>query len=201
MKLGVDSTRVVRPLFQAEDGGSIPTSTLQLVFRRIPWHVFLDLNRQWHSRLPECRDLPFLLCYGAEYDGLWYAVAGWSHPVSRLLPQLEWLELRRFSIAPDAPKNTASRMLGWMRREVSRSIPDVTRLISYQDLDSHSGCIYKAAGWKRADNYTIQARRRIGWGNRGVRRMDQSNAPKMRWELTVNANAALQPAPAQETER
>ncbi len=196
MIAGVDSTRVVRPLFQEEDGGSIPTSTLQLVFSEISERTFLALNTQWHSRLPKCGGSHFRVCYGAEHDGLWYAVASWSNPVARLLPQLEWLELRRFAIASDAPKNTASRMLGWMRRDVVRRFPDVVRLISYQDLDAHTGGIYKAAGWKHAENFKPRARGWIGWGSRPrAGRTNQAVAPRMRWELT------MKPTPAQETER
>ena len=182
----VDSTRVVRPLFQAEDGGSIPTSTLQLVFSEIPERTFFNLNTLWHSRLPKCGNSHFRVCYGAEHDGVWFAVAAWSNPVARLLPQREWLELRRFAIAPDAPKNTASRMLGWMRRDIRSRFPDVVRLISYQDLDAHTGGIYKAAGWKHADNFKPRARGWVGWGSRPRKgRTNQAVAPRMRWELMI----------------
>jgi hypothetical protein len=182
----VDSIRVVHPLFQADCGGSIPTSTLHLRFYAIAESVFLPLNEAWHSRLPRCGGSHFRVCYGAEHDGLWYAAAAWSNPVARLLPQLEWLELRRFAIAPDAPKNSASRMLGWMRRDILKRFPDVTRLISYQDMDAHVGGIYRAAGWKQAENYKPRAGGWIGWGNRPRKgRTNQAVAPRMRWEYCV----------------
>lgn len=75
-----------RSLFQVGDGGSLPTSALQLFVHRIDTEDALRLNAAWHSRLP------------------------------RMLPQKEWLEMKRFAIGPDAPKNTASRMLAVMTR-------------------------------------------------------------------------------------
>lgn len=182
----VDSIRVVHPLFQTEDGGSIPTSTLQLRFGVIHETSFKTLNEGWHSRLPKVGSSHFRVCYGAQFENRFYAVAAWSNPVARLLPQLTWMELRRFAIAADAPRFTASRMLGWMRRDVRKRFPDVERLISYQDLDAHAGTIYKAAGWSHAENFTPRARGWIGWGNRPRKgRTNQAVAPRMRWELEL----------------
>jgi hypothetical protein len=114
-----------------------------------------------------------------------YAVAAWSNPVARLLPQLSWMELRRFAIAPDAPRFTASRMLAWMRRDIANRFPSVVKLISYQDLDVHAGTIYKASGWKQSDNYKPRARGWTGWGNRPRKgRTNQSVEPRMRWEIS-----------------
>jgi hypothetical protein len=113
-------------------------------------------------------------------------VAAWSNPVARLLPQQTWLELRRFAIAPDAPRFTASRMLGWMRRDILKRFPGVIRLVSYQDLQAHTGTIYKASGWHHAKNFKPRARGWIGWGNRPRKgRTNQSVAPRMRWEFDL----------------
>ena len=46
------------PLFQAEGGGSIPTSALQLRLFEVSMELAADLNRQWHSM---CSARPFLL--------------------------------------------------------------------------------------------------------------------------------------------
>ena len=181
-----DSVRVAYPLYQEEGGGSIPTSPLQLHFGRLEEAVFAKLNATWHSRLPKIGNSHFRICYGAEHGGLYYAVAAWSNPVARLLPQLTWLELRRFAIASDAPRFTASRMLGWMVRDIRKIFPKVERLISYQDLEAHQGTIYKASGWKEADNFKPRARGWIGWGNRPRKgRTNQAIAPRMRWELSL----------------
>lgn len=184
-----EGDRVAHPLFQVEGGGSTPTSALSLLFHRIDRTKFAELNRAWHSRLPKIGASQFRVCYAAECGGKFYAVAAWSNPVARLLPQLEWLELRRFAIAEDAPKNTASRMLGWMIRDIRRTFPAVVRAISYQDLHAHQGTIYKAAGWHHAEGYESRARGwkpTTGWASRfRAGRTDQAPAPRMRWELHI----------------
>lgn len=187
MNSRADDVRVAYPLFQTESGGSTPTSALQLFFREVSRDTFVSLNIAWHSRLPKVGASQFRVMYGAEYEGLLYAVAAWSNPVARLLPQLEWLELRRMAISPEAPKNTASRMLGWMVRDIRKRFPEVRRLISYQDCEVHAGTIYKAAGWKHAENYISRHRGwgpKTAWANRNrAGRTDQAIAPRMRWEL------------------
>lgn len=181
-----DDARVACPLFQGEYGGSKPTSALQLRFSTVEKSVFKNLNGKWHSRLPQIKSFYFKVCYSAEYDNIIYAVAAWSNPVARLLPQHTWLELRRFAIAPDAPRFVASRMLGWMRRDIVKRFPDVERLISYQDMETHTGTIYKASGWKHAENFKPRARGWIGWGNQPRKgRTNQAVAPRMRWELAL----------------
>lgn len=124
---GADDARIACPLFQAEYGGASPTSALQLHFKTCEHRVFKALNEQWHSKLPKIGNSYFRVCYAAEHSNVIYAVAAWSNPVARLLPQQIWLELRRFVIASDAPKFTASRMLGWMRRDIIARFPGVER--------------------------------------------------------------------------
>jgi len=147
--------------------------------------TFAQLNLLWHSRLPKIGASQFRVCYTAEYDGRYYATAAWSNPVARLLPQRTWLELRRMAIASNAPKNTASRMIGWMVRDIRKRFPEVEMLISYQDCDVHTGAIYRASGWKQAENYISRSR---GWaaGCGGAKcrmgRTNQSVSPRMRWE-------------------
>lgn len=186
--LRAESVRVARPLFQEAGSGSTPTSALQLFFSRCDRATFATLNALWHSRLPKIGASQFRVCYVAECDGIRYATAAWSNPVARLLPQQEWLELRRMAIADDAPKNTASRMVGWMVRDIRKTFPTVTRLISYQDCDAHEGTIYAASGWHRAEGYIGRAH---GWSKGGggsksrEGRTDQAVAPRMRWELVI----------------
>jgi hypothetical protein len=188
----VDSTRIVRPLFQEVDGGLIPTSTLQLVFGAVPVPVAMSLNALWHSRLPvtvrgNIDRNTHKVCYAAEYGGLFYAVAIWSTPVAgkELTKSEDWLELRRFAISGDAPKNTATRMLGWMVRDIKRRFPSIKRLISYQDTDVHGGVIYKASGWSAAHRVTD-----TNWGLRrspSGRKRNTVVAPgvKVRWEKAI----------------
>ena len=179
---------VAHPLFfQLEGGGSIPTSALQLRFGPVSIKRAIELNRSWHSVLPKLDESNILrntrqVCYDAEFDGLNYAVAVWTSPVARMLNDVPRLELRRLAISDSAPKNTASRMLKWMRKDVKRRWPELVQLVSYQDRDNHKGTIYKAAGWAMADY------KRSGtacWGASSKsrpRKESQSKSLKKRWE-------------------
>lgn len=182
-----ESVRVAYPLFQVGGGGSTPTSALQLLIEPISFQDARVMNQLWHSRLPAIRAangvIATSICFGAEFDGRWFAVAIWTNPVAANLPQKEWLELRRLAIAPDAPKNTASRMLGIMTRLIRKERPQLTNLVSYQDTEVHTGSIYKAAGWKatrlsKGDDWT-------GRKGRDNRTHSQSTSPKQRWELSL----------------
>ena len=181
---GVD--RLAHPLFQAGGGGSIPTSALQLFFYSTDEATFRPLNKLWHSTLPLIGSAHGRAFYAAEFQGRLFAVAMWSNPVARLLPQAEWLELRRLAISDDAPRNTASRMLGWMVRDIKKRFTGVVRLISYQDCAAHTGAIYRAAGWKKAENYVSRARGwkpTTNWASRfRAGRTDQAVSPRIRWE-------------------
>lgn len=181
MKQSGESIRVVHPLFQVEGGGSIPTSPLQLHIGKIDRQRFARLNEEWHSRLPNVTNCYEGICFGAEFDGKFYAVAWWSKPIAqnRFKDGHKMYELRRFAIAEDAPRNTASRMLSVMVRMLKATLPNVNRLISYQDTEVHSGTIYKAAGWKSQGEKKFTS-----WKNRkDFNRVDQSESPKIRWEL------------------
>lgn len=194
-----ESIRVMRPLFHAGEGGSIPTSALQLLVDLIDFPHAVALNGLWHSRLPLMKvgfikNMPFD-CFVAEYDGLAYAVAIWSNPVAAALPQYEWLELRRFAIAPDAPKNTASRMLAVMARLIRRKRPEVARLISYQDEETHAGTIYRAAGWQPTLRSTggswdrPNARNQNG-SPRTRPDLNKATGPKQRWEKVIRGDTS-----------
>jgi hypothetical protein len=171
----------MRPSNQTGEGGSIPTSALQLWVERIDTEIALVCNACWHSRLPRLGRgavrIPFP-SFGAMYRDQLYAVAIWSNPVARLLPQREWLELRRLALAPAAPRFTASWMLGVMVRLIHRTMPHVTTLVSYHDTSVHCGIIYSAAGWTR-DALT----RGKDWRTpaRPGRPHAVSLAPKVRW--------------------
>ncbi len=192
--MGAESIRVMCPLFQGEEGGSTPTSALQLQLYRIDFALARDLNACWHSRMPRIGDPERLMkasiCFGAEFDGLIYAVAIWSHPVNRSLPQTTWLELRRLAIAPDSPRNTASRMLRIMTLLIRRERPELERLISYQDTDVHTGGIYAAAGWEKTAfskwNTWNKPNSRNQNGRPRTRPESQSKANKQRWDKVLH---------------
>lgn len=177
-----DGVMAARQLFQVESDGSIPISVLH--FEDCDRKFFQQANAQWHSRLPRIGAINTMkFCFRASSGGRCFAVAAWSNPVARSLPQKTWLELRRFAIAPDATKNTGSRMLGWMVRELRRRAATVQRLISYQDCEVHSGTIYRAAGWTPVETQTPGK-----WNNRKQwNRTAGHVAKKIRWEKIIHS--------------
>jgi len=176
------------PLFRSGSGGAIPTSALHLKIRKCNVHFACRLNALWHSRFPKIewsnvvRNKDYA-CYVAEYDDIAYAVAIWSSPIAanRLSEGKTALELRRMAICDDAPPNTASRMIGIMRRIITKEMPHLTILISYQDTDVHNGTIYKASGWEIAAQ-----NKGISWTNQSRKRnKEQSLSDKVRWEYRI----------------
>lgn len=180
-----DGVPIARPLFQEEGDGLIPISPLHLHFETCALSDAVALVRMWHSRLPviaesNAKMYPWV-AYWATFSNRVYACSIWSQPVARLFNGRNYIELRRMAISPTAPRNTASRMLGWMVRDIRKRFPDVVKCISYQDAEVHTGTIYKASGWVCTD-----MNRDGGWNrpNR-FRKAPQSGSAKYRWELTL----------------
>ena len=176
------------PLFRSGRGGAIPTSALQLKINKCKVHRACELNALWHSRFPKIdwsnvvRNKDYV-CYIAEYDDIAYAVAIWSSPIAanRMKEGSTALELRRMAISNKAPLNSASRMIGIMRRDISKNLPHITLLISYQDVDVHQGTIYKASGWRAASQSNGES-----WTNKNrIRNKAQSESNKIRWEYRI----------------
>ncbi len=194
MSAGADSTRVVHPLFQGDDGGSTPTSALHardLTFSECPKPHAVRLVKQWHSRLPNCPRGPWTHAFHAHANGITYAVALWNNPSTRCLPS-HWRELRRMACAPDAPRNTASRFLAWMVRWFQQHQPHAEKLISYQDTAVHTGTIYKAAGWVNEWTSTPRERDRTVLRSDAPRQYrtasngkDVDLSAKVRWARTL----------------
>lgn len=186
MGLRAESVRVAHPLFQEGGGGSSPTSALSLTVESISVERACELNRLWHSRLPVIEESNVFrnamqCCFSATYGDLIYATAIWTSPVARMLNDGKTLELRRYAIADDAPKNTGSRVLAIMAKLIKSRFGSVCRLVSYQDTAAHAGTIYAAAGWAPAAKtsgrqWTCPSRHR---------RAVQSAANKVRWEKLI----------------
>lgn len=183
---GVTATQMA---FQLSESGSIPTSPLQFKFEVISAKAACDLNFKWHSRFPKIdwsnvvRGKRYI-CYAAKFDGVFFAVAIWSSPIAgnRLKDGWLLLELRRMAICEQAPKNTASRMLSYMRKDINKRFPEIIRLISYQDTGAHLGTIYKASGWKLINTMSKE----VDWAASGRKRnKPQSDSPKVRWEFSL----------------
>jgi hypothetical protein len=146
------------------------------------------LNEQWHSRLPYVGGFYIDgLFFGGFFGPVCYAVAGWSAPIARMLTLKGkiYYELRRFAIAPDAPRNTASRMLAFMVRYIKKTKPKKDCLISYQDTEVHTGTIYKAVGWNAAHISKANDQNWVKTHGRPSSSL-QTTAPKIRWEKQLD---------------
>ena len=186
--LSADDVRDSIPLFRSGCVGSSPTSAHHLTINKCKVQRACELNEIWHSRFPKIhwsnvvRNRDYI-CFVAEYDGIAYASAIWSSPVAanRLKEGKTALELRRMAIADDAPKNTASRMIGVMRKIIRKRLPHITLLLSYQDTEVHQGTIYKASGW-----YFASKNKGTSWTNNNRKRnKEQSLSDKVRWEFRL----------------
>lgn len=185
--------RRLAPLLNPEEHAAPPKAS-QLVVVPCPPRIACAMVEAYHSRLPRVQAGPWRVAFAAHYMETCFGAALWHNPSARGLPQT-WLELRRLVVAPDAPHCTASRMLGAMARWF-RARPDgfedVDRLISYQDVEVHTGTIYRAAGWDAA--YFSKPRQRDRSKARVGTRRDYRNdsngvspaaAGKTRWELAL----------------
>lgn len=184
-----DDATVACPLFRAEYGGSTPTSALHLRLAKITPKLACSLNALWHSRLPIITVNNIIgtgmhICFAAECGNRYYAVAIYSAPIARFLNDRKTLELRRLAVSPDAPKNTATRVLAITRRLIRQRLPHIDKLISYQDCQVHTGTIYKADGWT-----PTKINKSWDWRRCQRGRMDnnapQAASPKQRWEFVL----------------
>lgn len=185
-----DDVEVAYPLFQEGGGGSSPTSALQFDVEAVPMRLAQKLNAKWHSMLPRT-DLGNLLCgntsiaYGALFDGRWFAVAIWSQPIIAAMCDGQTIELRRLAIGPDAPRNTASRMLAVMRKLIRKEFPAMRKAISYLAVDVHSGTIYKASGWKPVGEIVDARPQRLPGSKQRATGPLQTTSRKQRWEINL----------------
>jgi hypothetical protein len=189
MSAPVDAARHTAPLFVASaDASDSHVRARHLLFEPCPKPHAVEMVRLWHSRLPNTQRGPWTHAFRGHCQDKTYVVALWNNCSARTLPQ-SWRELRRMACAPDAPRNTASRFLGWMARWFTDNEPSVDRLISYQDTAVHKGTIYKAAGWVIGSEGVKRLRDRSK-ARAGTSRMyrtsingtDADMSRKVRWE-------------------
>jgi len=146
------------------------------------------LNEKWHRVLPKIHWSCIVrnthrVCYAICFNGKPIGVAIWSSPVAqnRFPDGKTMLELRRLALSSDCPKNTASRVLSIMVKLIRKKFPEITRLISYQDVSEHRGTIYKASGWKQTAKTKL-----MDWSTATRKRNKlQSKSDKRRWELIL----------------
>jgi len=130
----------------------------------------------WHSILPES---PAGMRVGfVFYAGVApVACAMWGRPSARMEDQEATLELTRLAHSPGIPRNFGSWALGQMRSWIRENMPEIVRIISYQDADLHYGTIYKADNWQQVyEKHTGHT-----WANRPGR-LGNERQHKIKWE-------------------
>lgn len=142
------------------DGGSIPTSPLQL--RKGDWQV-ADADKDVAERFVAAHHYAKSASNTATYlhglyprEWLWFeecvGIAWWIPPTRSAAEAWagdDWegvLSLSRLAIAPGVPANACSFLLAKSARMIP---PRWHTLVTYADAwQGHSGTIYRAAGWE-----------------------------------------------------
>lgn len=114
----------------------------RLVIRHVKRSVHRDAVARWHSHHKPA--LGELFALGAFLDDALVAVVVLGRPVAQAVDNGETWEVTRLAVGPEAPRFTASRLLGAAGRVMDAS--GVTLGISYTRVDEPGGC-YKAANW------------------------------------------------------
>ena len=191
----VDSARVAYPLFHTGEGGSTPTSTLQLRFWPTDVDTAVTLNRLWHSRLPTVRrgNVATGLFYVAEFDGLYYAVAIWTNPVRAAPPAANLARTaaaRRRARRPEEHGQPDAGLDGQGRPEPP------ARGRSPRQLPGQGGSHGDDLPGGRVEPATLDDPRSRPW-NHGSRprNEEQSRAPKQRWQKTITRENPHAPRP------
>jgi hypothetical protein len=127
--------------------------------------------------------------FGSWLGGELVAVQAWGVPTSRRLPSDgSWLELKRWCIAAQAPRNTGSRQHGAVAKHLRMRFRSVTTLVSYSDPSvGHTGALYRACGWLWAPTWLRLRPPPTGNGNWGKAAVQH---PKDRWVFEVSEDAS-----------
>lgn len=139
--------------FQLRDGGSIPTSPLQLFVKPISKQTAAICYKKWHY----LGDSGFIhqFSYGAYYDGIIRGAISFCPPLAKNIAGLYdadnqdgVLELTRLAIEDSCPKNSESRFIA-IALKLLRKQYAVRLIITYADPSvGHTGCIYRASGFE-----------------------------------------------------
>ena len=140
--------------FQFEDGGSIPTSPLQLILKRISKHEALECMKKWHY----LGDKNFIASYnfGVFYTNILYGCISFGPPsawetvygIFKNKDQHDIFEIKRLALSNELPKNSESRVIAIAIKLLKR-ITKIKAIITYADSRvGHTGIIYRASGFK-----------------------------------------------------
>ena len=132
-------------------GGSIPTPSLQSLRVR-PCHVHeiqgvIEQHHYSHSIFGVTTDY----CYAVMHSGVVVGGAIFGKPAAYNVARKygnNLTELRRFVLIDECPRNSESRVIGVMLRDL-RADAGIQRVLSYADpAHGHEGVIYRACGFK-----------------------------------------------------
>jgi hypothetical protein len=175
---GGDSSVAEPVATRDRDGGSIPTSSLHIVECNVS-RIQGVIERVHYSH--SIFGVTVSHCYAVEVRGRVVGGAIFGLPgaynVSRKYDCGEpLLELRRFVLEDFLPRNSESRSLAVMFRDLRRK--GIKRILSYADpAFGHSGVIYAATGFKRIG--LTSSRKHIMWKGKKYpdRNVHQVNFP------------------------
>ena len=151
--LRADSSSVELPLFQVDDGGSQPTSALQLYFREISPITAAIAYKKWHYLGDQ--DFISQINFGAYHNQTLEGAISYGPPNATDLKgywdrhtQGQWWEIKRLVMSPKCPKNSESRFIA-ITMKMLRKLALVRGVVTYaDDGQGHVGTIYKAAGFQ-----------------------------------------------------
>ena len=131
---------------QLEEGGSIPTSPLQLYVRECRFHDIRHIFEEYHYKKSHMGG-GISWCLGAYFNDIVMAGVVIGKPRHEK-KYSSCVEIRRMACIDELPKNSESYLLSktvwWLKKNT-----DVERVISYSDQSvGHCGTIYKAANFK-----------------------------------------------------
>lgn len=109
-----------------------------------------------------------------------FGAAMWGRPVARHEDQEDTLELTRFWTSDVTPKNTESKVLGEMMRDLKEKGYD--RLIAYASTgQGHEGTIYQATNWEKVK----ETREGDSWKSHGDDRKERDLSKKVKYEYEL----------------
>jgi hypothetical protein len=189
-----------RPAHQPEDGGSNPTLSLHSL--RVRQCNVEDIKpviervHYSHSIFGVTTDF----CYAVEDHRLSPPVGGAifgkpaAYNVAKKYGAEGLTELRRFVLIDECPRNSESRLIAFMLRDLKRK--GVKRVLSYADpAQGHGGTIYKALGFKYVG--LTAKRKHVMW--KGKKYPDR-NVHQTKFPFHLELRAALESGAATRVE-
>lgn len=192
-----DSLMVKQLSFQITDGGSIPTSPLQLYIKRINYETASLFYRKWHYLGSSGFIQQFN--FGAYYDEVIVGSISFGAPLAKNISGLYTsdnqegiLELTRLAMVDYCPKNSESRFIA-IAIKILRRIYPLRILITYADPSvGHTGVIYRASGFEykgltaQKTDYFVNGKRYKGssvWNQ--IKNMSGEWKPRQRKHLFI----------------